>query len=302
MFIKQALLWIFKGLALGGALLIPGLSASTLAIVMGIYEKTVVSLTQCIPWKKTKKSKNKNHFYFLLCLATGVVLALLLLAKPLSFLLFHFSLPLQAFFIGLIGASVPSLFKMTGQSPSSFLWVVFWTGLFLGGFYIIFPFLSEQSALSALFIPEKSHFLSACLNGFEQNPLCSEHTAQTLLFLSGFVAVFASVWPGLSGSFVLLLIGTYHYVLQNLADRDLWNLAVFALGGLLGLLLALFVVRLLLKKYKKLFFCMALGIIIAGIPSFIPSALTSGPISQWGIFFLSAGGGAFLFYILNRLG
>ena len=348
---QKKAIWALKGFILGVALLIPGLSAGTLALIMRIYEKTFVSLTQFIAWagaflkwllflnrkrgKKTEKpaydlsakesgsaKQDLSHFtpfsslklgikqgvveqesfWFLLCLFIGAGLALLFLARPLSFLLTHFSVPLYAFFMGLIVASIPSLFKMTGKSRTSILWIAFWTGLVLLGFQVS-SVLLEHNELSALYLPEKSHFMGACLNGFLSNPLCSISMARTLLFLSGFVAVFAGVLPGLSGSFVLLLIGTYPYILESLADKALLNLAFFSTGGVLGLLSAVYMVRFFFKKHRKLFFCIALGIIIAGLPQFIPyyQLWSSGTLSQWAEVICFALLGMALFFCLNVL-
>ncbi len=318
---QKKAVWVLKGFALGVALLIPGLSAGTLALVMGIYEKTLVSLTQFIAWagaffkrpfslKRAREKKpdpqafglsSQKSGWFLLCLFAGASLALLFLARPLAFLIFHFSIPLYAFFMGLIVASIPSLFKMTGKSRKAILWIAFWTGLVLIGFKGS-AVLLEHNRLSSIYLPEKSHFLGACLNGFLSNPLCSISMARTLLFLSGFLAVFAGVLPGLSGSWVLLLMGTYPYILESLANRALLNLAFFTAGGLLGLLLALFMVRFFLKKHRKFFFCMALGIIIASLPQFIPynQLWSDGILSEWMtvIFFTLLGMG--LFFLLDH--
>ena len=374
----QKVVWILKGFAIGVALLIPGLSAGTLALIMGIYEKTLVSLTKLIsfvrsfflkqlffdkvgrskttdkqafdqpaiaspakatPIDLTQTQGEQENFWFLLCLSIGAGGAIFLMAQPLSFLLSHFSIPLHSFFMGLIIAGLPPIFKMivfakpysssglqigkSSQGPpcvrsdsraksvwfkmtknnrNSFLWIAFWTVFFWLGFEKMAS-LFDFHKLNILYIPENPNPILACLNGFLDNPLCSMHTARTLLFLSGFLAVFASVLPGLSGSFVLWVIGTYPFIMSSLTEKDFLNLAFFSIGGVLGLLLALYVVRLFLKKHRRLFFCIALGMIIAGLPQFMPDYQhwPEVSLSQWAQISFFAFLGSLLFFLLNHM-
>ena len=282
---KQKAIWVLKGSVLGVALLIPGLSAGTLALIMGVYEKIFMSLTQLISYIKSffchhqKKTGSKAHqpepttpsmdlhslenFWFLSCLSIGAGTALFTTAQPLSFLLKLFPHQLYAFFMGLITASLPSLFKMTfslKKNPSCFPYlflgqIAFFTVLFFMVLHIIKP-VEPQSQVA---------------------------TTGLLFVGSGFLSVFASALPGLSGSFVLLIIGTYHPILISLAEREWLKLACFVFGGLLGLLGALYLIRFLLKKHKQLFFCMAIGLIISSLPKFIPDShlWPDLSLSQW---------------------
>ena len=282
---KQKVLWLLKGSAIGVALLIPGLSAGTLALIMGIYEKILDSLMQIRqqPWLK------QENLWFLFCLSIGAGLSLFLLAQPLSFLIDHFPVLVHSFFAGLIIASLPSLFKMITSSTnpclghkSSFLWIAFFTVLF---------WLCFQS-LTAL-----------DLMGREQQVLPFKKSSALWIFfsLAGFLSVFTSVLPGLSGSFILVLMGMYHPVLMSLAEREWGNLVWFSIGGVFGLLSAIYVVRLFLKKFRKLFFCMALALILAGLPELLPDyqGWSSLSLVQWAqiSFFIFLGAG--LFVLLN---
>ena len=380
---------MLKGFALGVALLIPGLSAGTLALIMGIYEKTFSALTKLLSFlsaflsaffQRSVASREKERDvgytgisesgWFLFYLGVGVGLALFVMAKPLSVLLSYFSIPVYAFFMGLIIAGMPSLFKETKKTKpddcstgyrTSVLWIVFWTLLFFivfqksdvllsvlfmklnqtgvgqaesaprtlpfekGVTLEVFPSCQENlncdfsnkistnapmniascdnSVMGLNPIASTIHCFLSCDSGFMgwQNPLCPTHIILLLFSLSGFLAVFASVLPGLSGSFLLLLIGAYHPALISLAEREWLKLIFFAIGGLLGLLSAIYIVRFFLKKHKKHFFCMAIGLIVASLPQFMPNrSWAELSLNQWtqigGFAFL----GGLLFFVLYR--
>ena len=281
------MLWVLKGSAIGVALLIPGLSTGTLALIMGIYEKIFDSFMQIMQ----QRWLNKESLWFLFCLSIGAGVSLFVLAQPLSFLLVHFPILIHSFFAGLIIASLPSLFKMitpNSRYKNSILWIAFFTVLFL----LVFQNLN---------ISEKSTEAGLCLNSFSKLPFCATYWVWIFFSLSGFLSAFASVVPGLSGSFILAIIGMYHPVLTSLAEREWLSLGWFSIGGVLGLLSAIYVVRLFLKKYRKLFFCMALALILSGLLKLLPD-YQSWPtlsLSQWTQISFCVFLGAGLFVLLN---
>ncbi len=213
----------------------PGISAGTLALIMGIYEKIIFSITTLIPFSR----KNNNNLIFLLCLTIGILLAIFFLTKGMTLLLSLFPLQLYSFFTGLIVASLPRLFKLTDKKRKSFLLII----LIAIGFFI-----------SLKITPGLLHFQDSSF----------------LFFISGFFGAFSSILPGLSGSTVLLILGVYHSILKALTEWMIGYLLIFAMGGALGLGCALYFIRSFLEKKKNLFFCLILGLIIGSLPKVIP--------------------------------
>ena len=204
---------------------------------MGIYEKIIFSITNLISF--SKKSHKKDQFIFLLCLTIGFLLAIGFLASILSWLLSTFPLELYSIFTGLIIASLPRLFKMTNKTNFSF---------FIVGLVSLIVFISLQNI----------------------SPFANLQASFILFFVSGFLGFFASALPGLSGSTILLIMGTYQPILKALTQRQEDYLMVFLIGGIVGLSCAFYLARFFLKKKKNLFFCIILGLIIGSLPEMIP--------------------------------
>ena len=267
--IIQKLKWFLKGFALGAVCLAPGISAGTMALVMGIYDKIVFSVTSLFPVsKKTKKS-----LIFLCCLTAGVVLSFVFLSKGMSRLLLLFPLQMYSFFTGLILASLPRLLSQTDFEFRPLLGYIPFVTRSQGSDTLKQERIKSKSLKSLLLILAVALGFFAFLNltGLELGARLSKGFFW-LFFVSGFLGLFASVLPGLSGSTVLLLLGSYSMILKALTEWKLTPLIVFSAGGLLGLVCAFYFVRLFLEKRRKLFFCLILGLILGSLPEIIPWA------------------------------
>lgn len=230
--IIQKAVWILKGFTLGIASLVPGISAGTLAVIMNIYEQIITAITHF--------SFKRKNIIFLSFLSIGFLIAVFGLADSISYLLLHFPLEIYCFFTGLILASLPKLFKMTDKKKGSLITIFSTAGLFFI-FFKIMP-----------------------------NNLNPEEVSLPLFFLSGFVGFFASVLPGLSGSTILLIMGTYHFTLKVLTEINITYLVFFILGGGLGLICAFYFLQFFLKKKKNLFFCIIIGLIVGSLSKILP--------------------------------
>ncbi len=266
--IIQKLKWCLKGFALGAVCLAPGISAGTMALVMGIYDKIVFSVTSLFPVsKKTKKS-----LIFLCCLTAGVVLSFVFLSKGMSRLLLLFPLQMYSFFTGLILASLPRLLSQTDFEFHPLLgYIPFVTRPQSSDIAKNQERIKSKSLKSLLLILAVAlgFFALLTFTGLELGARFSKGFFW-LFFVSGFLGLFASVLPGLSGSTVLLLLGSYSMILKALTEWELTPLMVFSAGGLLGLVCAFYFVRLFLEKRRKLFFCLILGLILGSLPEIIP--------------------------------
>ena len=196
---------------MGAADVVPGVSGGTIAFITGIYERLLSSLQSVLPaFFALLKNKNmtlswqKINGAFLLTLFSGILISVLLLAKLVIYLLVHHPIPLWSFFFGLIVASVAMISRQVSEwNIRLFVFVV----------------------LGACF----AYFLT------QLSPASVEHSYLNA-FLSGLIAICAMILPGISGSFILVMLGTYSFILGAIKEFDLMVLAVFALGCFIGLL------------------------------------------------------------------
>ncbi|MFT4968819.1 MAG: putative membrane protein [Chitinophagales bacterium] len=231
---KQSILLALKGMAMGMAEVVPGVSGGTIAFITGIYEELLDTIKGLTPnkllvlknegFKSFWSSINGNFLLYLLVgMATGLVLGVFTIAK----LLVSFPILVWSFFFGLIVASVWYVGKQINR------WRIQEVLLFL---------------------------LSAALSYYITIAAPSEGPQELwFVFISGFIAICALMLPGVSGSFLLLLLGMYQYIvtdnvkalLSDFNTDSLLVVAVFALGCLSGLLSFSRVLSWTFKKYKS---------------------------------------------------
>lgn len=208
----QARISLFlKGMAMGIADAVPGVSGGTIAVISGIYENLVNALRSCNPmslkvlWQQGLPAFWRTiHGTFLLTLGLGILSSLVIMANTVLWLLDNHRMLVMGFFIGLILASCFLLSKQVTH------WNVRAAGLFGAGFVL--------TAATAWFNPVAG----------------SDHLLY--VFVSGAIAICAMILPGISGAFILILLGMYEYVLDALRQMDLVVIAVFAAGCAIGLL------------------------------------------------------------------
>lgn len=243
------LIVFLKGLAMGVADSVPGVSGGTIAVMAGIYEELIHSLKNLNPlslWEYRKlglagfwQSINGS---FLLALLLGIVTALYLSANTVLYLLETHYPQLMAFFCGLVLAST---FFLRRQ-------VVRW-GKVEGMFLV----LGMALTLLIAFI----------------NPL-SGQTGYVYLFLCGAIAISAMILPGISGAFILLLLGVYDYVLAALRALDIGIIVVFAAGCATGLLSFSHLLSWTFKNYREQTYAFLTGMLLASVVVLWPWKLT----------------------------
>ena len=200
-----------KGLAMGAANVIPGVSGGTVALVTGIYERLINALKSCnlgalklLLAKDFKGAWQHVDGSFLSAILGGVAVSIVSLAKVLEYLLGNFEVLTMAFFFGLIAVSIFSVGRTVKQWGASAL-----IALVLG---------TALAVSVAMLAP------------------ASENANAGYLFLCGVVAICSMILPGLSGSFVLIIMGNYALVLGSIGRFDMAVLLPMALGCGLGLL------------------------------------------------------------------
>ena len=240
----ENLLLIVKGFILGIANIIPGVSGGTLAMTMGIYEDIIKSISSIL---KTPKKSLK----LLLYLGIGTALSILILSKLLNYTLTNYAFATTLFFIGLIVGGFPLLLKKAKGHKVS-----------LG--YLL-SFLSTTSLVIILRLLQTSEN-TVSLNNISLFTMI-------ILLLVGMLAASTMVIPGVSGSFVLMLIGFYKPILNtisnitkiNLLGHNLLILVPFGIGVLLGIVLTAKLIEYLLKKYEIYTYYGIYGFILASI-------------------------------------
>lgn len=241
---KDKLLYIIKGFFFGVANIIPGVSGGTIAITMGIYEEMISSISGFL--KNPKKS-----IMYLLPIGIGAVLSILLMSKVISFCLDRFPAPTNLFFIGLIVGGIPLLTRKVKGSKfnpiNAFL-------LLLTFSIIMFMTFSDGGG--------SNMDLSNVTFG-----------KMVLLFLFGMIAAGCMVIPGISGSFVLMLLGAYKPVISVIGDltnfsnlgHNLSILIPFGIGVVVGIILIAKILEFLFNKYEISTYYAILGFILASV-------------------------------------
>ena len=223
--IHSQLLLFLRGVAMGAVDLVPGVSAGTIALVTGIYGELIntiksFNLTALKILKNDGIAAAWQHIngQFLLILLSGILFSLFTFAGLMRFLLVAFPLQLWCFFMGLIISSVIYLLR---QNPPSKPYLI---GLLIMGILI-------ASAFSVM-------------------PSAALGTSYVSIFIAGSIALCAMILPGISGSFILVLLGLYPMFIDALASFHVDFLMVFAMGGIVGLMLLSRILSWLMSHYK----------------------------------------------------
>ncbi|MDR1866426.1 MAG: DUF368 domain-containing protein [Bacteroidales bacterium] len=232
--IKYYLLLYAKGMGMGAADIVPGVSGGTIAFITGVYETLLQSLRSFTPYNFGKIfSEGVRSFWetvngnFLTALLLGVATSIFTLAKVMLYLLENQPVLIWSFFFGLILISTVSVLKTVKKTTLP----------------VIAGFVAGTAA--------------ACL-------ITSFSTMQTpdalwFIFISGAIAICAMILPGISGSFILLLLGKYEYILAALAGMKITVMAVFAGGAVVGLLSFSHFLSWLLKRFHDLTIALLAG-------------------------------------------
>lgn len=233
---------VLKGIVLGISNIIPGVSAGTMAVVMGIYNKIISSVSQIF--------KNfKENFRFLLFLGLGLVLGVILFSKIISYFLFKHPWEMNYLFIGLIAGTLGVLFNtIKSYKPKKVHYIYF---------VVAFLFL----------------ILSEFLNVFTFNTNVIEGISFyniILLFVSGFLAASAMILPGISGSFILVLIGVYNPIIIAVSELNILVLIPFGIGVVAGFLCMVKIVEYLLKRFTTQTYMAIFGLVTGSLVSLFP--------------------------------
>ncbi|WP_297690838.1 DUF368 domain-containing protein [uncultured Eudoraea sp.] len=234
-----------KGVAMGAADVVPGVSGGTIAFISGIYEELITSING-ISFSKYKvlREEGFKSFWraingnFLLALFSGIFLSVFSLAKMISWLLVNQPILLWSFFFGLVFASI---FFIARDIERWNLGIV--TAFVLGT--------SIAYYITTLPPSENTHSL-------------------LYLFLSGALAVCAMILPGISGAFILVLLGSYKTILDAVHERELYTIATVGFGAVFGLLSFARLLKWMFQNYKNSTLALLTGFILGSLNKIWP--------------------------------
>jgi len=236
---RHYLLLFLKGMAMGAADVVPGVSGGTVAFITGIYDELLQSLAQ-LPKAALLLLRGRiveawqcANATFLLVLVSGILASVLSLARLITSLLETQPIALWSFFFGLILVSTHIVVRAVQHWGASRLCSALLGGAFAWWITVAAPVQLEGTPV--------------------------------ILFLAGAVAICAMILPGISGSFILLLLGLYPVVLGAVKELDLLVLAIFASGCLAGLLGFSRLLNWLLHRWRDLTLAFLAGLMIGSL-------------------------------------
>lgn len=242
---KDYLMLVLKGLSMGAADVIPGVSGGTIAFITNIYEELLdslkaIDLNALLLLKKFRFREFWKHVNgnFLLSVFGGVIISILSLARLFHFLLETYPIRLWSFFFGLI--LVSSIWILNKITKWNF-------GVILAGLV--------GCAIAYL-------ITSASPATTPEGPVYT--------FLSGAIAICAMILPGISGSFILLILGKYQYILGAVKDFEFGTILLFAAGCIVGLLSFIRLLSWFLKKFHNITVSLLAGFMLGSLNKIWP--------------------------------
>lgn len=235
-----------KGMAMGAADVVPGVSGGTIAFISGIYEELLTSISS-VNFKTLKLLKTEGikaawkavNGNFLLALLLGIFISIVSLAKLISWLLENKPIMVWAFFFGLVLASIIYIGKQITK----------WNSL---------------TAFSLIFGASIAFYITTL------QPLISENSSPLFIFLAGAIAICAMILPGISGAFILVLLGAYKPVLDAIHNRDFKLIAILFVGAVVGLLSFSKVLKWLFNNYRNYTLAVLTGFILGSLNKIWP--------------------------------
>lgn len=235
-----------RGFLMGCADVVPGVSGGTMAFILGIYEELVLSIRAAARppfWQALLRfnilaALDAVNARFLIAILVGIVAAVLSLASGLEWMLENRPVLIWSFFFGLVLASIVTVSKRISH----------WT-----------PRLAAALAVGAV----AAYFLVGAV------PLQTPE-APWFLFFSGALSICAMILPGISGSFILVLLGKYQFVLGAINQRDIITIGIIAMGAIVGIVTFAQILAWLFKRYHDLTVALLIGLMAGSLRKIWP--------------------------------
>jgi len=227
------------GVAMGAADVVPGVSGGTMAFILGIYDELLTAIKsfnfkflRLVFTLKIKEALEHINWKFLISLGLGLGSALITLAHAISWLLEHHPVPLFAFFFGLVLASIVAVSTHVKWNLAMFAACILGTAI---AYYTV-----------------------------RMVPMDMPNDPLTLFWCAA-IAIMAMILPGISGSFILFVLGQYKFILDAVKALDVITLLPFAAGAAIGIMLFARVLTWLLKHYHQITITLLVGFMIGSL-------------------------------------
>lgn len=252
------------GLIFGTANVIPGVSGGTMLVVFGIFDR----LTDAISGVK----KIFKNFPFLLTFALGAGTGILVSAKVISQMFVSFGVQTNMFFIGLILGGIPLIYRLgTAEKKPKPL--------------CILPFVTAMAFVIALSVLEKLNIFSLTAENIEGFDL----VFSLKMVGSAAVAAVTMIIPGISGSFVMMLLGVYETIIGALSTFNFYVIIPFAIGAVVGIVVGAKLISMLIAKNRLMVYSALMGLVIGSVYAILPDGFGFNLQTGYGFVFLLLG-------------
>lgn len=253
---KNDLLTILKGFIIGSSMSIPGVSGGTMAILLGIYDKLISSVSNFL-----KDIKGNIIFFIKFCLGAG--LGILALVYIIDVALERFPLPVSFFFLGAVIGGIPALYKKTKESPirvSSVIYFLLGLGIVISIGYLPTGSISFSSG-SGL-----GHYL--------------------MVLVAGIIVALALVLPGISTSHMLLVLGMYETTILAVKQFDIVYIGLLGISTVIGIFLVTKPIEWTMNKFPHQTYCVIIGFVLGSTTAvfnelIIPKILPDAGLGWW---------------------
>ena len=257
---KINLLNFFKGFFIGIGNIIPGVSGGTLAVSFDLFDKIISAINNLTV-------NFRKNFLFLLPIGLGAGAGILIFSSIVNWALIHYPFPTNMFFIGLVSGSVPLIYKKSGVSDIK----------------------ASHVCVTLIFFLTTVYISSLTLNDSLSNNMTRASVAMSIkLFVGGIISAASMVIPGISGSFMLVILGLYNLVLNTVSSissivvKPSYDLIIhlisvlvpFCIGSLVGVLSISKIIEYILKKIQSYTYFAILGLMLGSIFSIFKDPAT----------------------------
>ena len=262
--VVEYLKYFLCGLIFGTANVIPGVSGGTMLVVFGIFDK----LTDAISGVK----RIFKNFPFLLTFALGAGAGILVSAKVISQMFVSFGVQTNMFFIGLILGGIPLIYRLgTAEKKPKPLCIV--------------PFVIAMAFVIALAVLEKLNIFSLTAETVEGFDL----VFSLKMVGSAALAAVTMIIPGISGSFVMMLLGVYETIIGALSTFNFYVIIPFAIGAVVGIVLGAKLISMLIAKNRLMVYSALMGLVIGSVYAILPDGFGFNLQTGYGFVFLLLG-------------
>lgn len=241
-----------KGIVIGIATLVPGVSGGTMAILLNVYDDLIHSISSFFKdWKK--------HTIFLVEIGLGALLAFVLFGNLIKLALRNFPMQVGFFFLGVICGGIPVMYKKATSTKGTYKDLIF----LVLGFLLVLLMSKDPTAVTTI----------ATQGGL---------VSTIFLLIAGFIIAIALILPGISGSFMLLSLGLYDVTIDAITKFNIPFLIPLGIGTAIGVITTTRTIEKLFEKHHRKTYMLILGFVAGsvipvfpGIPKGIPSMITS---------------------------